>query len=133
MGKRQRLLKRIKMDNVDCDGRLGEDAHLKNVEPHTRIHTENVLSRFCDMKCEMVIKRKHLFIFSSSSIRSFYIFGPCTLTTCTSDISWQTYCLAIISCLHRKNPSRIYVGEYLIMLLCCCPAAFAGVFSGNPC
>lgn len=25
------------------------------------------------MKCEMVIKRKHLFIFSSSSIRSFYI------------------------------------------------------------
>lgn len=28
-GRRQRLLKRIKTDNVDCDGHLGEDFRLK--------------------------------------------------------------------------------------------------------
>lgn len=35
-GRRQRLLKRIKMDNVDCDGHLGEDFHLReNIELYT--------------------------------------------------------------------------------------------------
>jgi hypothetical protein len=35
VGKQQRLLKRFKTDNVDCDGHLGEDFCPKKYRAHT--------------------------------------------------------------------------------------------------
>jgi hypothetical protein len=50
------------MDNVDCDGHLGGGFFgPKNIE-HTQQEGEKYFKLFGDMKCEMVIKRKHLFI-----------------------------------------------------------------------
>lgn len=109
-GKRQRLLKRIKTDNVDCDGHLGEDFHLKNIcctLMHILVHK---LSVIWNVKWSLNAN-----IFSSFHPRvldHFIFLLSSTLAAFTSDVSWQTYC-------HFCCPHREYIFQPKFMELLC--------------